>query len=63
MSNLSRELAGKIGNKQVYTDDLTLIATAADAGCYRKIPEIVLKPTSEEQVVDSLRILYKHNRI
>ncbi len=61
MNNLHKKLTKAIGKEQVYTDDLTLIATAADAGCYRKVPKIVLKPSGEKQVVDSLRILHETN--
>ncbi|MEN8229277.1 MAG: FAD-binding and (Fe-S)-binding domain-containing protein [Bacteroidota bacterium] len=57
MNNLHKDLTNVVGKEQVFTDDITLIATAADAGCYRKIPKIVLKPLEEKQVVDSLRIL------
>jgi len=60
MKELSKLLAEAIGNEQVFFDDLTLTATAADASCYQKLPEIVLKPLDEEQVIRSLRIL--HNK-
>ena len=59
MNSLSKKLSGAIGKQQVYTDDLTLTATSADAGCYRKIPKIVLKPQSEKQLIDSLHILHE----
>lgn len=62
MNKLSSVLAKEIGKAQVSTDDLTLIATAADAGCYRKIPEIILKPVNEQQVMDSLRILHRYGK-
>ncbi len=48
-----------LGKALVFTDDLTLISTAADAGCYRKIPKIVVKPQTEMQVIESLRILHE----
>jgi D-lactate dehydrogenase len=57
MTSLLNKLSGAIGKQQVYTDNLTLTATSADAGCYRKIPKIVLKPQSEEQLIASLQIL------
>ncbi|MEN8156819.1 MAG: FAD-binding and (Fe-S)-binding domain-containing protein [Bacteroidota bacterium] len=60
MATLYQQLSAAIGKKKVFSDDLTLIATAPDAGCYRKIPEIVLKPSCEGEVVDSLRILHKN---
>jgi D-lactate dehydrogenase len=59
MTSLLNNLYGAIGKAQVHTDDLTLIASAADAGCYRKIPKIVLKPQREEQVIESLKILHE----
>jgi len=57
MTSLIKKLSAAIGKQQVYTDDLTLTATAADAGCYRKIPKIVLKPQGEKQLIASLKIL------
>jgi len=60
MIKLYKQLAESIGNEQVYNDDLTLTATAADASCYQKLPKIVLKPVNEEQVVQSLRILHRN---
>ena len=59
MTSLIKKLSAAIGKTQVYTDDLTLTATAADAGCYRKIPKIVLKPKDEKQVIESLKILHE----
>ena len=58
MTSLTKKLTGVLGKGQVYTDDLTLTATAADAGCYRKIPKIVLKPQDEKQVIDALKVLH-----
>jgi D-lactate dehydrogenase len=59
MTSLIKKLSAAIGKQQVHTDDLTLIATSADAGCYRKIPKIVLKPQEEKQLISALRILYE----
>jgi D-lactate dehydrogenase len=59
MNSVIKKLSGAIGKQQVYTDDLTLTATSADAGCYRKIPKIVLKPQSEKQLIASLNILHE----
>jgi len=59
MNELYKLLAKAIGDEQVYIDDLTLTATAADASCYQKLPKIVLKPKDEQQVIQSLRILHK----
>jgi D-lactate dehydrogenase len=59
MHDLPSELRQALGREQVFTDDLTLVSTAADAGCYRKIPKIVVKPAGEQQVADVLRILHR----
>jgi D-lactate dehydrogenase len=59
MNSLQKKLSRAIGRGQVHTDDLTLVASAADAGCYRKIPKIVLKPQQEQQVIDALKILHE----
>jgi len=59
MTNLPKRLSGAIGKTLVHTDDLSLISTAADAGCYRKIPKIVLKPQTEQQLIESLKILHE----
>ena len=61
MHDLVAQLTRALGDKQVFTDDLTLIASAADAGCYRKIPRIVLKPFGEDQVREALRILHRNH--
>ena len=61
MNSLRTELSRSLGKELVHTDELTLMATSADAGCYRKVPKIVLKPQQEKQVVDALKILHAHN--
>ena len=61
MNSLLTALTRSLGKELVHTDELTLMATSADAGCYRKVPKIVLKPQKEKQVVDALKILHKHN--
>jgi len=58
MTPLHQALTRSLGKGSVFTDELTLMATSADAGCYRKVPKIVLKPQDEKQVVDALKILY-----
>lgn len=58
MDTLYKVLVEAIGNEQVFADDLTLTATAADASCYQKLPKIVLKPKNEKQVIHALRILF-----
>jgi len=59
MNSLHKKLSAAIGKELVHSDDLTLISSGADAGCYRKIPEIVLKPQREAQVIESLKILHE----
>ncbi|MCK5134943.1 MAG: FAD-binding oxidoreductase [Bacteroidales bacterium] len=61
MISLYQKLVNGIGKDQVFTDDLTLIATSADAGCYSKVPKIVIKPEQEQQVIESLDILYENS--
>ncbi|MGW8314324.1 MAG: FAD-binding and (Fe-S)-binding domain-containing protein [Bacteroidales bacterium] len=60
MHDLAALLTRVLGPDRVKTDDLTLIATSADAGCYRKIPKIVLNPQNEEEVVRALGLLHRH---
>lgn len=59
MTSLIKKLSAALGKQQVYTDDLTLTATSADAGCYRKIPKIVLKPQAEQDLITALKILHE----
>jgi D-lactate dehydrogenase len=59
MKDLQKKLSLALGKEQVYADDLTLIASAADAGCYRKIPKIVLKPQEEKQLIEAMKILHR----
>jgi D-lactate dehydrogenase len=58
MNSLHQALTRSLGKASVYTDELTLMATSADAGCYRKVPKIVLKPQDEKQVIEALKILH-----
>ncbi len=58
MKSLQKKLVKGIGKERVHTDDLTLISTAADAGCYQKIPQVVLKPADEKEVIAALGILH-----
>jgi D-lactate dehydrogenase len=58
MTPLQNRLSAALGKGLVFADDLTRTATAADAGCYRKVPALVLKPVKEEQVADALKILH-----
>ncbi len=59
MNHLYDKLSAALGRSAVYRDDLTLIASAADAGCYQKIPQVVLKPASEREVLQALSLLHR----
>ena len=60
MKELLKELGQKLGKERVGRDALSRVATAADAGCYKKIPEVVLKPGDEKQVSEALAILQRY---
>lgn len=49
-----------LGKSRVLSDHLSLIAYAADAGCYRKIPQLVANPDTEEQVIQLLEYTHQH---
>ena len=51
IKDVYKDFSKKLGRNAVLIDDLSLIAYGADASCYRKIPQIVLKPGSEQEVV------------
>lgn len=53
-------LAKKIGKENVKTDELSLVAFSADAGCYMKKPGIILMPKTELDVIGSLKLLHQH---
>ncbi len=59
MNQLYHKLHGVMGRSAVRTDDLSLIAASADAGCYRKVPRMVLRPASEREVIQTLSILHR----
>ncbi|MFO7932567.1 MAG: FAD-binding and (Fe-S)-binding domain-containing protein [Bacteroidales bacterium] len=58
MKTLVRHLKNAIGKDRVLTDDVSRIAFGADAGCYRKIPGVVVRPRSESGVIDTLKLLH-----
>jgi len=60
MNSLLSALNRSLGKELVHTDELTLMATSADAGCYRKVPKIVLKPQKEKEVIDAMKILHEY---
>ena len=45
-----------IPSNRVYTDDLHCLAWGTDAGFYRKLPKIVIRTASEEEVSKLLKI-------
>lgn len=47
---LQKELNHIIDKKLVLSDTMTRLAYAPDAGCYSKIPQLVLKPENEKEV-------------
>jgi D-lactate dehydrogenase len=53
-------LSGKIGKEKVLVDELSLVAFSADAGCYMKKPEIILKPKNEQDIIESLQLLNQY---
>ena len=61
-SNIQRLLTRKLGKESVISDSLSLVAYSADAGCYIKRPEIILKPKNEQDIVESLKLLSHHKK-
>jgi len=51
------QLENLIGKDRVLSDDLSLVAFGADAGCYRKIPRLVVNPRNESEVIKTLKVL------
>ncbi len=47
---------GFLPSERVYTDDLRCLAWGTDAGFYRKLPRIVIRSASEEEVSKILRV-------
>lgn len=60
IKTVSKEISKIIGKQNVLTDELSKIAYGSDAGCYRKTPKLVLKPSTEQEMVDVMKILYKN---
>jgi len=60
MTTLQKQLGKALEKSRVSTDDLSLISSSADAGCYRKIPKIVLNPENEKQEAEALSILHQN---
>jgi D-lactate dehydrogenase len=58
--DIVKELSKKLPKQTLLSDALSMVAYAADAGCYQKIPQLVIKSQSEEQISFILKILNKH---
>lgn len=56
---LHKCLVDKTGKESVHVDSLSLIAWSADAGCYKKIPQMIVKPGNEDDVRFILGELYE----
>ena len=53
------EISTFIPRARVYTDELRLLAWSADAGFYRKVPQIVIRSENEDEVSRLLSIAYR----
>jgi D-lactate dehydrogenase len=60
MREIRRILERRIGKDRVFADELTLVASAPDAGCYRKTPKLVVRPHTEQEVIAILETLHEH---
>jgi len=59
--NIIKGFVRILGKDRVLTNNLALIAYGADAGCYKKTPQVVLKPGTEAEVSALLAFCYKNN--
>ncbi|MEX0987850.1 MAG: FAD-binding and (Fe-S)-binding domain-containing protein [Bacteroidales bacterium] len=55
MKKFIAEMRHMLGRGQVLTNELSVIAYGADAGCYHKRPQVIVKPGSEEHVSSVLK--------
>ncbi len=55
-----KEFVHILGKDRVLTNDLALLAYGADAGCYKKTPQIVLKPGTEKEVSALMSLCYEN---
>ncbi len=55
--DIYKALSKKLPAKVLLRDELSKIAYGADAGCYRKIPQLVVLSQSETQIIDLLTYL------
>lgn len=56
------DMQQRLGRGDVLTSDLSLIAFGADAGCYQKRPQIVVRPGSEADASYILKRCYEEGR-
>ncbi|PID92796.1 MAG: 4Fe-4S ferredoxin [Bacteroidetes bacterium] len=54
-----KDLSKILSKDSFITNDLDRIAKSADAGCYRKIPQIVICPKNEAELIACLKILHR----
>jgi len=59
--DIYKVLAKKLQPNSLLTDELSKIAYAADAGCYQKIPQLIIKSKNEDEVCFVLSLLNQHN--
>ena len=56
-----RELSGLIPTDRIYTDEVRKLAWGTDAGFYRLNPEIVVRTSSEEEIIQTLKLCNEYN--
>lgn len=59
IKDIYKELSNIVGKDALLSDDLSLIAYGADAGCYRKTPQLVIKPKNDDEVVSIMQALHR----
>ncbi|MFZ5939634.1 MAG: FAD-binding and (Fe-S)-binding domain-containing protein [Bacteroidota bacterium] len=59
-NHIVQEFIRIVGKDRVVTRDLDLIALAADAGCYKKTPQVIVKPGTEAEVSALLQCCYRN---
>ncbi|OFX39592.1 MAG: 4Fe-4S ferredoxin [Bacteroidetes bacterium GWA2_40_14] len=60
LKDIYKELAKKLEANSLLTDELSKIAYGADAGCYRKIPQLIVKSKNEAEIGFILSLLNQH---
>ena len=59
IKELYKSFVSKTNKASVLVDSLSLVAWSADAGCYKKIPRMIVKPGNEDDVRFILGELYE----